>query len=105
MTFQTLLCPALVGIKPYDVVYVPSLTGKYIEDWIVESVSYDQNDGNISVSVQGTREYGLGTPMDKKNADKFEAYAKGQGLIGPNATLEAWDRYAWVTPFGSKPAR
>ena len=105
MTFQTMLCPALVGIKPYDVVYIPSLTGKYIEDWIVESVSYDQNDGNVSVSVQGTREYGLGTPMDKKNADKFEAYAKEQGLIGPNATLENWDRYAWITPFGAKPAR
>jgi len=66
-------------------------------------VSYDQNDGNIMVSVQGTREYGLGTPMDKKNADKFEAYAIEQGLIGPNATLEAWDRYAWVTPLGAKP--
>jgi hypothetical protein len=41
--------------------------------------------------------------MDKKNADKFEAYAIEQGLIGPNATLEAWDRYAWVTPLGAKP--
>jgi hypothetical protein len=104
MTFQTMLCPALVGIKPYDVVYIPSFgkidpeTKKYVyftEDWIVESVSYDQNDGNVSVSVQGTREYGLGTPMDKKNAEKFEKYAIEQGLIGPNATLDNWDRYAW----------
>jgi hypothetical protein len=105
MSFQTMLCPALVGIKPYDVVYIPSLTGDYIEDWIVESVSYDQNDGNVSVSVQGTREYGLGTPMDAKNAEVFKKYAIEQGLIGPNATLEAWDRYAWVTPLGATPAR
>jgi hypothetical protein len=105
MSFQTMLCPALVGIKPYDVVYIPSLTGNYIEDWIVESVSYDQNDGNVSVSVQGTREYGLGTPMDAENAKKFKTYAEQQGLIGPNATLENWDRYAWVTPLNSKPAK
>jgi hypothetical protein len=105
MSFQTLLCPALVGIKPYDVVYIPSLTGEYIEDWIVESVSYDQNDGNIQVSVQGTREYGLGTPMDKKNADKFQQYAKDQGLVGPNATLDNWDKYAWVTPLNTTPTK
>ena len=105
MSFQTLLVPALVGIKPYDIVYIPSLTGEYIEDWIVQSVSYDQNDGDIEVSVQGTREYGLGTPMDEKNAKKFLEYAKGQGLVGPNATLEAWDRYAWVTPLNSTPAK
>jgi hypothetical protein len=105
MSFQTLLCPLLVGIKPYDIVYIPSLTGEYIEDWIVQSVSYDQNDGDIEVSVQGTREYGLGTPMDKKNAEKFLAYAKEQGLVGANATLENWDRYAWVTPLNSTPTR
>jgi hypothetical protein len=105
MSFQTMLVPALVGIKPYDVVYIPSLTGDYIEDWIVESVSYDQNDGNVSVSVQGTREYGLGTPMDAKNAEVFKQYAINQGLIGPNATLDNWDRYAWVTPLGVTPSR
>jgi hypothetical protein len=104
----------LVGIKPYDIVYIPSFgkwdpeKGKYvyyIEDWIVQSVSYDQNDGDIEVSVQGTREYGLGTPMDEKNAEKFLTYAKEQGLVGPNATLENWDRHAWVTPLNSTPTR
>jgi hypothetical protein len=95
MSFQTLLCPVLVGIKPYDVIYIPSLTGNYIEDWIVESVNYDQNNGNVSVSVQATREYGLGTPMDPKNAEKFKKFAESQGLIGGNATLESWEKYAW----------
>ena len=105
MSFQTLLVPALVGIKPYDIVYIPSLTGEYIEDWIVQSVSYDQNDGDIEVSVQGTREYGLGTPMDEKNAKKFLEYAKGQGLVGPSASLEAWDRYAWITSLNTTPTK
>jgi hypothetical protein len=95
MSFQTFLCPALVGIKPYDIVYIPSLTGKYIEDWIVENVSYDQNNGNVSVSVQATREYGLGTAMDKKNAETFQKFAESRGLVGANATLENWDAYAW----------
>jgi hypothetical protein len=95
LSFQTMLCPALVGIKPYDIVYIPSLKGKYIEDWIVENVGYDQNNGNVSVSVQATREYGLGTPMDKKNAETFRKFAESRGLIGANATLEAWDAYAW----------
>jgi hypothetical protein len=104
MSFQTLMCPVLVGIKPYDVVYLPSLTGKYIEDWIVESVGYDQNNGNVSVSVQATREYGLGTPMDKKNAEVFEAFAKTKGLIGEGASLKNWEQYAWSLSPGAPSA-
>jgi hypothetical protein len=95
LTFQTFLSPLLVGIKPFDIVYVPSLKGDFIEDWIVDTVSYDQNDGNVTVNVQAKRILGLGTPMNKKNADKFSAFAKAQGLIGPTATLESWDKYTW----------
>jgi hypothetical protein len=36
--------------------------------------------------------------MNKKVTYKFKAYAEGVGLIGPNASLEAWDRYAWNLP-------
>jgi hypothetical protein len=96
MRFETLMIPALVGIKPYDIVYIPSFKGDYIEDWIVDSVGYDQNNGNVSISVQAKRSLGLGTPMNKKAADKFKGIAEGLGLIGPNATLEAWERYAWT---------
>jgi hypothetical protein len=96
MSFQTLMIPALVGIKPYDIVYIPSFKGDYIEDWIVDSVNYDQNNGNVSISVQAKRSLGLGTPMNEKAAEKFKGIAEGLGLIGPNATLEAWERYAWT---------
>jgi len=95
LTFQTFLSPLLVGIKPYDIVFIPSLKGDFIEDWIVDSVSYDQNDGNITISVQAKRKLGLGTPMNEKNAKKFSDFAKAQGLIGPTATLENWDKYTW----------
>ena len=61
----------------------------------MQSVGYTQRDGNVEISVQASRIVGLGTPMNKEAADKFKASAIAQGLIGPNATLEAWDRYSW----------
>lgn len=95
LSVDTLMCPVLVGIKPYDIIYVPSLTGQYIEDWIVQSVGYTQNNGEVNVSIQATRLIGQGTPMNKEAAKVFETFAQTRGLIGPNATLEAWDKYAW----------
>ena len=95
LSLQTILCPVLVGVKPHDILYVPSLKGDYIEDWIVQGVDYSQNGGRVDVSIQAARIYGSGEPMNKVMADKFKDYARGQGLIGPDATLEAWERYAW----------
>jgi hypothetical protein len=98
LSVDTLMCPLLVGIKPYDIVYVPSLKGDFIEDWIVQSVDYTQSNGSVSVGIQATRLYGLGTPMNEEAAKGFKTFAETQGLIGSNATLEAWDRYAWSLP-------
>jgi hypothetical protein len=98
LNMDTLMCPQLVGIKPYDIVYVPSLTGNFIEDWIVQSVDYSQNGGNVSVGIQATRIYGLGTPMNEEAANVFKTFAQTQGLIGENATLESWEKYAWDLP-------
>lgn len=95
LSFETFLVPVLVGLKPQDILYIPSLKGDFIEDWIVDTVSYDQNDGKVNISVSAKRVQGLGTPMNKKQADKFLAYAKAQNLVGPNATLDAWESYAW----------
>ena len=98
MSFQTLMCPLLVGVKPNDIIFIPSLKGDYIEDWIVDTVSYDQSDGNVSISVSAKRTLGLGTPMNDKPAKKFLEFAKNRNLVGPTATLEAWDKYAWSLP-------
>ncbi len=98
MTFQTLMCPLLVGVKPHDIIYIPSLKGDYIEDWIVDTVSYDQSDGNVSISVSAKRTRGLGTPMNAKPAEKFLKFAESNNLVGPNATLAAWEKYAWSLP-------
>jgi hypothetical protein len=96
LQFDTLMCPLLCGIKPQDIVYLPSLTGDFIEDWIVQSVGYSQNNGQVNINVRATRVYGLGTPMNEKEAKKFQKYAESIGLTGANATLENWDTYAWV---------
>jgi hypothetical protein len=95
LSFHTLLVPVLVGIKPNDILYIPSLKGDYIEDWIIDTVSYDQNDGNVSVSVTAKRVQGLGTPMVPKQAEKFLKYAKEKNLVGPTSSLKAWEGYSW----------
>ena len=98
LQMSTFLCPLLVGIKPYDIVFVPSLSGnKYIEDWIVDNVQYTQSNGKITVAINANRIIGTGTPMQKAPADKFKAIAEGKKLIGPDASLESWDNYAWMS--------
>jgi len=95
LNFSTFMCPLFVGLKPHDILYIPSLTGEFIEDWIVQSVGYSAQNGGVEISVQASRILGMGTPMNKEAAEEFKKSAISQGLIGPNATLEAWDRYAW----------
>ena len=93
LTFHTFLVPAFVGIKPYDIVYVPSLAAKSendIEDWIVTTVDYNQTDGGIEISVTATRPYGTGSSlMNKTSGNKFLEKAKKL------KTLEDWEAYAW----------
>jgi len=95
LSFSTLMCPLLVGIKPHDILYIPSLKGGFIEDWIVQSVGYSQQNGSVEVSVQATRVLGLGAPMNKTEGEKFLKKAESLGLVGANASLDAWDLYAW----------
>lgn len=93
------MCPALVGIKPQDIVYVPSLkTGsKEIEDYIVQSVSYQQQGGSVAISIEASRTFGLSKPMDEKNAKKFKA--KADTFL----TLSDWEYYAWRERLGLPP--
>ena len=95
---NTFMCPLLVGIKPNDIVFVPSLSGKYIEDWIVQDVSYTQSNGNVTVNLNATRIIGTGTPMQETIGENFKKIAKDKKLIGPDASLESWEKYAWGLP-------
>lgn len=94
LSFNTFLVPALVGIKPYDIVYIPSLSPKGvddIEDWIVNTVDYNQTDGGVDISVTASRTYGIpATLMSKPSGLKFLEKAKSL------TTLEKWEEYAWI---------
>jgi hypothetical protein len=98
LQLDTLMCPLLVGVKPHDILFIPSFTGKFIEDWIVQSVGYNQDDGRVNINIRATRTFGQQQSMNETASKKFKALAESKNLIGPNATLEAWDTYAWSLP-------
>lgn len=96
---QIYLCPAITGIKPQDVLYVPSLKGEVIEDYKVTTVTYSEQGGVISVSVQGCRPYGLDKPMYPDESEKFLAKAKTL------KTLSDWEYFAWQERLGLPPQK
>jgi hypothetical protein len=102
LTANMFLSPVLVGIKPGDIVYVPSLqtdaADTYIEDWVVTTVSYAQNDGEISVNITASRPYGLGNLINEKAGKKWKEKARTL------RTLDDWAAYAWPTNLQGLPA-
>jgi hypothetical protein len=103
VTIMAFMCPVLTGIKPGDMVYIPSLktTGNgdfFMEDWIVDGVGYDQTDGGVILTINGHRTYGLGTLMQPAAAKPFIEKAKSF------QTLEAWQAYAWPPMKAAVPA-
>ena len=95
ISVSTFMTPALVGVKPHDILFIPSLSGTYMQDWVVKEVEYNQTDGGVDLSISGTRPYGVGEPMNQTVADQFLSAAKSLKLVGPGATLNAWESYAW----------
>lgn len=104
IAINTLLVPALLGIKPIDILYIPSFKGDYLEDWIVTGVDYQQTDGGVEVSIQGARQFGLGDLMNKTVSEGWLEKAKKLKLVGEGATLEAWEQYAWPNSLRGTPA-
>lgn len=90
------MCPALVGIKPQDVVYIPSLKigDAVIEDYKVKSVSYSQDGANISISIEATRTPGSNNLMNPTAGEKFKQ--KADTL----KTIDDWTAYAWTERMG-----
>ena len=90
------MTPAILGIKPEDIVYIPSLKkgSSQIEDYVVKSVSYSQQGGTFGISVEATRTFGLSNPMYPEEARKF--LAKAQSFL----SLDDWAQYAWRDRLG-----
>lgn len=88
------MVPYVVGIKPRDFIAVPSLTNPclYVEDWVVEQVTYTQSDdGQVRVGVECTREFiGTENMMDKKAVDAVKNIANGL------QSTTAWQSFYWA---------
>ena len=96
------LVPRIVGMKPRDVIAVPSLRGpgEFIEDWELTDVSYKQtNSGDVEVAIRGRRPFtGLEPMLD---ADTVAAVKK---LAEPLTTPEEWSSFWWGKPVQSQSA-
>jgi len=95
LSISTFMTPVMIGVKPHDIIFIPALSGTYMEDWVVKEVEYTQSDGGVDLSITATRPYGLGEAMNQPVADQFLAAAKSLKLVGENSSLEAWQSYSW----------
>lgn len=94
ISFNIPMLPYMVGIKPRDIVVIPSLRGPgdFLEDWEVESTDYGQDpQGNVNISVSGKREYSGDEPMMDA-----ESVAKVQAKCATLVTPEAWNKMYWI---------
>jgi hypothetical protein len=105
LSASVFMCPALTGVKPNDVIFIPNFSGTFIEDWIVNGIEYTQTDGGVEVSIQASRQYGLGNLMNKALGETWLGKAKEKNLIGSTGTLESWHNYAWGSLGFNNPAQ
>ena len=85
------MVPQVCGMKPADIIAIPSLTGGTVEDYEVESISYQMNDtGEVMMSIKGKRPYlEQGNMLDSGSVAEVAAIAAGL------TTLDSWNQYYW----------
>ena len=104
LTVTTFMVPALTGVKPGDILYVPSLgsaSDLFIEDWVVHGVTYTQTDGGVTLSIEGARWFGNFKLMQEKPAKAWVEKAK---VLNSDPTLAKWQEYAWSLTGTTLPA-
>ena len=88
------MVPYMVGIKPRDILVVPSLKGpgSFVEDWEVTSVSYKQDTtGGVRLSISGKRTYTGEEPMvDQATISQVEQ------TCASLTTPAAWNKLYWI---------
>ena len=88
------MTPYFVGIKPRDILVVPSLAGpgNYLEDWEVTTVGYSQNDtGGVYIDISGKRTYtGEDTMMDSGTE------AEVKSIVSKLTTPALWNQFYWI---------
>lgn len=96
LSVTTMMVPALTGIKPGDILYVPSLstaTDLFMEDWVVRGVTYSQTDGGVNLSIEATRWFGNPALMQPTPAKPWIEKARD---FNSDPTLGKWQQYAWA---------
>lgn len=89
------MLPYIVGIKPRDILAIPSMKGPgdWIEDWEVTSVSYSQNSqGSVDISISGRRVY---TPGGVAMMDAA-TLAEVKATVATLRTPEKWNKFYWI---------
>jgi len=90
---NVMMVPYMVGIKPRDILVIPSLKGPgdYLEDWEVDSVTYDQDStGGIFLSLKGSRTFTGEQPMIDGATQ-----SKVRSTVSSLTTPESWSAFYW----------
>jgi hypothetical protein len=88
-----IMVPQVVGMRPGDIVCIPSLKGpgEYIEDFEIKEISYTQEDtGFIRMSISAWRPY-----LGKKNMLDEGSVAQVQARVQSLTEADSWNAYYW----------
>ena len=86
------MLPNMVGIKPRDMVVVPSMkAGGYMEDYEVTSVKYDMdNNGGVKISISGERPF-----TGDENMLDASSIASIRSICDSLTTADSWNAFYW----------
>ena len=87
------MVPQVVGMKPGDIIAIPSIAGPadYIEDFEITEISYSQEEtGFIRMSLSAQRPY-----LGKRNMLDDATISEIQGICQGLTHADAWNAYYW----------
>ena len=87
------MVPQVVGMKPGDMLAIPSIKGPgdYIEDFEIQSVEYKQDaTGGVYMSISGHR-----PTADKENLLDAASVAEVKARVATLRTVDAWQKFYW----------
>lgn len=85
------MVPQLVGIKPRDVIFIPSMSLDYLEEWVLSQVSYSFEGGGCKIGVTGYR-FDLGATQKLVST---ETYNRFLNKLKSLRTIRDWESYYW----------
>lgn len=87
------MVPQVVGMKPNDILVIPSIAGPgdLIEDYEITAVKYNMGDtGAVNISISGKRPY-----VGDKNMLDDESLEKVRAVCRKLTTPDLWSQYYW----------